>query len=234
MSQLYEYGSTMDIIVRAKNQIKIGDRTYEQDETCAIFENVGIRFNYSQKDVIMSGAKVAYSGYRNNLPQSITTTFVPITTMLADLMLENAETATLIQTKEKRTSDSEGKIILRASAERGLFVYDADGNKVEYVYDAVSRVISDLNPTTTYTITYLTAKTNKIFGLEQCHRPYFEVEIVGKGNTDKKTNEIHFLFPSVKIDIDPNLTLTGEGIIGTTLTFNIIYTGQPQPVVVFN
>lgn len=234
MNQLYEFGSTVDIIIRAKNEIKIGDRTYERDEVCAMFEDIGVLFNYSQKDVAISGSKIAYNGYRNNLPQSITTTFVPITTMLADLMLENAEDGSLIQAKEKRVSDSEGTIILRANAQKGLFVYDANGNKVTYTRNFNPRVIEGLNPTTAYTILYLTEKNNQVFGLEQCHRPYFEVELVGRGNTDKKTNEIHFLFPSVKIDIDPNLTLTGEGIIGTTLTFNIIYNGQPKPVVVFN
>lgn len=234
MSNVFEYGSAIDIIVRIKNQITIKNKTYQPGEIYTTLNKVRVRFNYAPTNTSMTATKPVYTGTTQNLPQSVTTSFLPLTVKLADLLLVSSNDKKLIQETETRSSDSMGNIILRAKVADKLFIYE-DGEKVEdYEYDAETRTISNLTPATSYMISYLSEANDVIaFGLEQEHRPYFEIELIGKGNSGKRTSEMHLILPAVKIDVNPDLTFVDDGVMGVTLNLNIIYKGQEQPVVVF-
>ena len=235
MNQLFEYGSAVDIVLRTKNQITIGGKTYQKGEVYAMLKNVRTRFNYTPTNTSMSAAKPVYNGTVYSLPQSVSTSTLPLTTKLADLMFTSVSSTQKLQEIEQRTANSEGEIILRANVAEGLFVYDSGDKLVEnYSFDAATRTLSGLAPSAFYTIHYLSCVENgAVFGLEQETRPYFEAELIGQGNTSKRTSKVHLLLPAVKIDMEPSFVFVDDGQLGVSLSLNIIYKGQAQPVVVF-
>lgn len=235
MNQLFEYGSAVDIVLRAKNQITIGGKTYQKGEVYTMFKNVRTRFNYAPTNASMSATKPVYNGTVYSLPQSVSTSTLPLTTKLADLMFTSVSSTQKLQEIEQRTANSEGEIILRANVAEGLFVYGSGDKLVEnYSFDAATRTLSGLTPSAFYTIYYLSCvESGAVFGLEQEMRPYFEAELIGQGNTSKRTSKVHLLLPAVKIDMEPSFVFVDDGQLGVSLSLNIIYKGQAQPVVVF-
>ena len=233
MNQLFEYGSAVDIILTIKNPTTIAGKDYKRGEIYTTLKDVGVKFNYTPTAASMDARKPIYNGTIQNLPQSVSTTYVPLTDTLANLTLTPVDVPQLINETEKRISDSEGEIILRAKPVESLFIY-RDGQQVEdYQFDETTNTISDLAAATEYAIRYQTAVKSACYSLEQCFQPYFSAELVGKGNTNKSTNTMHILLPSVKIDVNPNFVFVDNGQLGVTLTLNIIYQGQGMPAVVF-
>lgn len=232
MDQLFEFGSAVNIVLRTKSEITIAGKTYKAGQIYTILEKVGVSFNYTPTSTSSSAKKPVYNGTTQSLPQSVTTQYLPLKAKLADLMLQRSSKCK-IQKIETRFSDSEGQIILRQPAEDGLEVLCRDNKVDNYVYDAATHTITGLSPQEPYTIYYLTTSQKEGYSLEQNFLPYFEVELVGKGNTDKTTNTVHIILPSVKIDFDPDFVFIDDGQIGTRLTFNIIYQNQGTPVMVF-
>lgn len=232
MSQLFEFGSAVNIILRAKSEITIAGKTYKPGQIYTILEKVGVSFNYAPTTTNSSAKKPVYNGSIQSLPQSVTTQYLPIQTKLADLMLQGSSKCK-IQKIETRFSDSEGKIILHQSAEEGLEVFCRADKVDNYTYNEATRTIEGLSPQEPYQIYYLTTSQNNAYRLEQNFLPYFTIELIGKGNTDKTTNVVHIVLPSVKIDFDPNFVFVDDGVISTRLTFSIIYENQDPPVMVF-
>lgn len=233
MNQLFEYGSAVDIILSVKNPTTIAGKDYKRGEIYTTLKDVGVKFNYAPTAASMDAKKPIYKGTIQNLPQSVSTTYVPLTDTLANLTLTPVDVPQLVNEAEKRISDSEGKIILRAKSANNLFVY-CDNQQVEdYQFDETTNTLSELNAATEYIIRYQIAVQSSCYSLEQCFQPYFAAELVGKGNTNKSTNTMHILLPAVKIDVNPNFVFVDNGQLGVTLTLNIIYQGQDMPAVVF-
>ena len=233
MNQLFEYGSAVDILLIAKNPITIAGKDYKRGEIYTTLKDVGVKFNYTPTAASMDAKKPVYKGTIQNLPQSVSTTYVPLTDTLANLILTPVDMPQLVNEAEKRTSDSEGKIILRAKPSENLFVYRNNELIDSYQFDEATNTVYGLDAAIEYVIRYQTAVKSACYSLEQCFQPYFAAELIGKGNTNKSTNTMHILLPSVKIDVNPNFVFVDNGQLGVTLTLNIIYQGQGMPAVVF-
>lgn len=233
MSQLFEYGSAVDIILRAKNPITIAGKAYKAGEIYTILRDVGVQFNYNPINSEMEARKTLYRGDTQNLPQSVSTSYVPLTTAISDLIFTPVNVPQKVQVTEQRSSDSDGRIILREKAVADtIFVYGDDG-ALSFGYDETTNSVQGLIGGQQFSIYYCTKVNGTAYELEQCYQPYFEAEIIGKGNTNKSTNNMHIVLPAVKVDANPSLTFVDNGQIGLTLTLNIIYKQQDKPVVVF-
>lgn len=86
---------------------------------------------------------------------------------------------------------------------------------------------------TTYTLHYFVEANGTACSLRERFLPYFEIELVGKGNTNKLTSTAHLIVPAAKIDNTPNLIFVDDGQLSIQLTFNIIYKGQDEPWMIF-
>lgn len=235
MNKIYEYGSSLDIYIRAKNPIATGNKNYEQDEVCLVLRDVGVQFNYATNSTDVKGTVPIYKGATDSFPQSVTTSYLPLTSELSSFLFETSEPAYAIQEIEQRTTNGAGKIILRKqpSTTKPIFVYE-QGNKVEdWEYDAASNIVRGLAANTTYTLHYFVESDGAVCSLRERFLPYFEVELVGKGNTDKLTSTAHLIIPAAKIDSTPNLIFIDNGQLSVQLTFNIIYKGQDVPHIIF-
>lgn len=129
MNQIYEYGSSLDIYIRAKNPITIGDKHYKQDETCLVLHDVGVQFNFAATSTDVKGTVPIYKGTVDGFPQSVTTSYIPLTSELSNFLFEAPSTAHCVQKVESRTTNSAGKIILHKQplSTKPMFVYGYDG-----------------------------------------------------------------------------------------------------------
>lgn len=235
MNQIYEYGSSLDIYVRAKNPITIGDKHYDQDEVCLVLRDVGVQFNFAANSTEMKSIVPVYKGVVDGFPQSITTSYIPLTSVLSNFLFEAPEAAQFVQKIEKRTANSAGKIMLLGQPVecKPMFVYGAKGKEKGWNYDATTKSIINLTPDTAYSLHYFTELNGTAHSLRERFLPYFEIEMVGKGNTNKFTSAAHLIVPTVKIDSSPNLIFVDDGQLSIQLTFNIIYKGQNEPYMIF-
>jgi hypothetical protein len=62
---------------------------------------------------------------------------------------------------------------------------------------------------------------------------YFSVEVFMKGNTNKISNDVYMHFDALSLATVPNFNIMNGGILNTPLVFNIIYSKQEEPIIVF-
>lgn len=234
MNQLFEYGSTVDLVIRTKGELVVNGKTYAPNEVYTILRDVPVQFNYNSNSTAIAAKKPVYNGTTQYLPTSAIVSYVPLTTKLANLLFEEGTTNQQIMVREKRSATTSGEIILkRQPANSTCFVKDEFDNKVAAQLDIATKTLSNLTPGVEYQIDYYTVATGSCFGLEQKFQPYFSVELITRGNNNKSTNMLHIILPSVKIDVMPSMEFIGNGQLGISLRLNIIYQGQEQPVMVF-
>lgn len=231
MNDLYEYGSSFDVIIRLKSDQVIGGVQYQAGEIYTVLHDVTVSFTYEETGVTMDAHKPVYVANVQNLPVSFAIGNININTKIANLiMTKQSEQEVLIPSIEQCVSVN-GELYTKYSIKGELYVYDIETHTLQENYTYENDKIKGLKDGN-YLIYYCYAKAGIVYSLDVPYYPYFTIEMFSKGNKNKNTEDIYFKFPSVSMVQRPKLDFINNGVITTPFVFNIIYHAQPQPVVV--
>ena len=231
MNDLYEYGSSFDIIIRLKSDQTIGGQQYKAGEVYTVLHNATVNFTYEETGAVMSARKPIYDANVQNLPVSFAISDVNINTKIANLIMTKQEGQEVLVPSIEQCASANDELYTKYPIASELRVYDAATHALQENYTYENDKISGLDDGT-YLVHYYYTKVGATYNLEVPYYPYFTVEMLGKGNKNKNTEDIYFKFPSVSMVQRPKLDFINSGVITTPFVFNIIYHAQPQPVVV--
>lgn len=226
---MIEYGSEATLLIKAKNEVKIGDRVYAPNQVYALFKDVGIEFLYDTINSDIAAKRTVFTGNIDSFPSRLNIYNLPFIQKVIDLAFvkqNNNKTLTSIET----VNAINGKSYLNHKVAANLIVIK---DKVilpqtNYSYSGDELIIED----GTYIVSYDYLAEGSIYNLDAPFYPYFAAEVTVVGNTNKQTNKIHLVFPTIKISQVPKLQFTNEGVCSTPLVCDIIYKGQDTPYMV--
>lgn len=227
MNNLYEFGSVCDVVIRCNSVRTIGNKTYAANEPYTMLKDVycslGYRSNNSSAE-----AKQNIGASRDGIIDSITISNIELTEKLCNLIA--------IKKQEKTTKGiyylgvaEDGKIFLPSTpCDDNIFVYDEESNKIENVIYQDGCLIGAFNNYQNYNIFYNVLISNS-FSFEVPTYGYFSLEIYGKGNNDKKTDDIYIKIPAASLVSIPNFDFTSGQVLNVPLQFVCIHHRQEQP-----
>lgn len=226
---MIEFGSEVDILIKAKQKITIGERSYEPNQIYALFKGVYVEFTYTMTNSNIAAKRTAFVGDVDSFPSSLNIYNLPFTQKVIDLSFVY-QSENKVLTALETINAANGKAYLNHTVAANL-VITKDKEVLpqsSYSYNNNEIGIED----GTYTVSYDYISDGKTYDLESPFYSYFAAEIIGIGNTNKQTNKIHLVLPAIKISQAPKLQFTNEGICSTPLVCDIIYVNQPKPYMV--
>ena len=223
-NNIYEFGGVADVLLRVKSDRTIAGNTYNENEPYTVLKDVTVQFIYDQ---IGKQADAKRSVYSSNFgrPSQLIINGVPLTQKIANLIMTN-EDNTYIRTRKEIIQCKNGKLSTNYTPiENSMFIFDKNMQKVD---NASSFVEGE-----EYLVFYQEECSGDKYSFEVPTYGYFSVEIFVKGNTNKITNDIYMHFDALSLATVPNFNIMNGGILNTPLVFNIIYTNQEEPIIVF-
>lgn len=226
---MIEFGSEATLLIKAKNEIKIGDRNYAPNQVYALFKDVNIQFQYDTIDSNIAAKRTIFAGDIDSFPSKINIYNLPFIQKVIDLTFVKQNEKKFLTALETVNAEN-GKAYLNHNAAANLVVIKDKAvlPQSDYSYNGNELSIED----GTYIISYDYLAEGNAYNLDAPFYPYFAAEIIVTGNTNKQTNKIHLVFPAIKISQVPKLQFTNEGVCSTPLTCDIIYKGQDSPYMV--
>ena len=235
MNNVYEYGGIADILLRMKVEKEINGVHYEVNEPYTFLKDVSVQLIYDQKES-SSGAKRPVLSSNDGRPLQLIVNGVPLSQKVANLILTNDNTTYKRTKRERIVCKQLGKLFIQFESKIKVFVYDSNLNKISNIYVESSNgqiIHGPFDVDREYLVFYEYESTGDKYSFEIPHYPYFIVEIFMKGNTNKVTNDVYMRFDAASLVSVPNFNIINGGILNTPLVFNLIYTNQEEPIIVF-
>lgn len=225
MNSLYEYGSNCDVIIRCNSERTIGGRTYSANEPYTILKNVFCRLAY-RENVKEGAAKNNVQAIRFGVPDLINISNVALTDKICNLIATKVPKSRI--TKVYSAPSVGGKIYLpEEPISDSIFVFNGN-DKMSFTVDGY-KLVGDFKEDETYIIFYEVIASTECYDLNTPQYGYFSIEIIGVGNTEKVTNNIHMVFPAVSLISVPTFDFINGGIMSAPLQFECIHRGQKSP-----
>lgn len=228
---MQEFGSPVDIIIKTKAELDIAGKHYMPNQVYTILREVDVEFQYEKIQTDVAAKKIIYRGDIKSYPNAFQIWNLPLSQKIIDLIFNETTSGYLTQVENLEVID--GTLYLKYAPARNLIILNDNGQQVEestYTINNDTIIIAN----GTYTVMYEYLATGKTYNLESPFYPYFAAEIIGLGNTDKQTNKIHLVLPTIKISQTPRLQFTNTGVCSTPMVCDIIYQNQPEPYLVID
>lgn len=233
-NNIYEFGGIADILIKLKIDKEINGVTYQAGEPYTFLKDVVINFNYQQQDSLAT-AKTNVLSANSGRPSQIVVSNIPFTQKIADLMLTRDTTTIYNRTRrEMVTCEKDGELLLSYQPNDSIvFVYDKNFNRVTVNNMHGTILYGQFVAETNYLVFYQELAAGNKYSFEIPFYPYFQADIFMKGNTNKITNGVYMHFDALSLVSVPNFNIISGGMLNTPLVFNVIYKGQPEPIIVF-
>ena len=233
-NNIYEFGGIADVILKFKTNKTVDGVSYQAGEPYTFLKDVDIRFVYDQESSLTGGKKNSLSA-NSGRPTQIAIGNIPFSRKIANLMLTQDNSTLYTKTKrEKIFCEEEGKLMTHGVPTADtVFVYDSNFMRISVDTVEDSILYGNFEVNMEYLVFYGELCTGDKYGFEIPHYPYFELDIFMKGNNNKISNTIYMNFPALGLVSVPNFNIISGGMLNTPLVFNVIYTGQPEPIIVF-
>lgn len=237
-NKLYEFGGTADVILKSRIEQTINGVTYAANEPYTVFKDVSVELQYDSYTTNGAGgiSNKTNLSIRQGQPTKIALFGCPLTDKVCNLIFTQEKETTYTETCHKTLVCLEdGKLHLTTSNIQSMFVYDDEYNKVGVFAAsdiAEQCVTGNFVAGRRYLVFQTLVKTGKIYKFDMPIYPYFSLEIIGKGNTDKKTSGVYLNFDAVSLVSTPALDIISGGMLNAPLVFDIIYKNQKEPVIV--
>ena len=234
-NNIYEFGGVADILIRMKTARTIGGVNYAANEPYTLLKDVNIQFIYEQ-NAKQSSAKSTVYAFNSGRPSQILVNNIPLSQKIANLILTNDLTKTYSRTRKEMVYCKDGVLTLNYNPlPEDIFVFDSDMNKVDCTLFDNNKLCADKNLINDmqYLVFYYESVSGDKYSFEMPSYGYFIADIFIKGNTNKITNDVYIHFDALSLASVPNFNIMSGGILNTPLVFNIIYTNQDEPIIVF-
>lgn len=219
MNNLYEFGGTCDVVIRCKTARTIGGKTYQANEPYTILNDVYCNIQY--KNIVSdANAKNSVLYTRIGAPEVISFSGVTLTDKINDLIAERIENKPI---GKIHTSIAQNNIIyLPESPIAGsVFIYANNQPFVDFVIEE-HKIFGDFAEGQEYLIFYDVETNNACFDFTTPQHGYFVLDIIGKGNTDKASNDIYIRIPAATIMSVPVFDLVNGDILHAPMQFKCI------------
>ena len=233
-NNIYEFGGIANVLIRCKTAQTICGKSYKPHEPYTLLKDVYVNYTYEQKDS-MSAAKKPVLSANSGRPTQITISKVPLTQKIANLVLTADDNSFYNKTRMETVNClTNGELFVNYKPIDGtLYVYDQEMNLIEGVVLQEQTIHGAFVADSKYMVFYEELAAGDKYTFEIPYYPYFEIDVFIKGNTNKISNDVFMHFDAVSLVAVPNFNIYEGGILNTPLVFNVIYTHQEEPFVVF-
>ena len=226
MNDLYEFGGTCDVIIRCKSERFIGGRKYEENEPYTILKDVTCGLQYKS---INSEANAANNiiNSREGLPDLVNIVNVPLTNKVLCLVSEKISHQRI---GKIYTGIAKNGIVYlpEAPLQNSVFVYKGNERFISFTVKE-DQLVAEFEEDAEYLIFYDVVATESCFDFNCPRYGYFTLEIIGKGNQNKKSNNIYIKIPAASLISTPVFDLVSGNILHAPLQFKVIQQNQPVP-----
>ena len=227
MNDLYEFGGACDVVIRCNGNRTIGGKEYFAGEPYTILHDVYVQMEYATNNS-QATAKKNVLATRNGAPENIRIYNVTLTQKVCDLIATRS-TKTKKIGRVYETNAEDGTIYLPEVPAAGVYVYC--GNEL-IPYETIDGYIiksSAFNEYDNYLVFYDVASTKNCFNFNLPQCGWFELEIYGKGNTDKTTEDVYIRMPACSLLAVPVFDMVRGNILNVPMTFSCITQNQEEP-----
>jgi hypothetical protein len=223
MNNLYEFGSACDVVIRCKSKRTIGGKTYEANEPYTILRDVYVSVGYR---TIASQADTTSNilAYREGLPDVVSISNIELNTKICDLIAERAQIECV--NKFCESIGTNGKLYLPETPyDSNIFIVHNNESITGFIKEN-DVLIGDFVDGEQYLVFYTVAATGDAFKFEVPSYGYFSLDIVGKGNSNKQTQNIYITFPAVSLMSVPVFNMVNGTILNVPMQFECIHKCQ--------
>lgn len=235
MNDLYEFGGSADVLIKTKTDTEIGGIKYQAGEPYTVLKDVLVYLDYNQNEKDIT-AKKSISSSQTARPSIINITRIELTTKMCNLIGTIKSEEQIMHMKNiKCYCDNENSLYLDdIPANNQIFVYNKSFERIEIDRVEDTTIYGDFEVDKEYLVFYNEFVQGRVYDFEVPHYPYFSIEIIAKGNTNKSFGTTLMKFDSVSLVSVPRFNFIQGDILNIPLTFKVIYQNQEEPVVVFN
>lgn len=225
MNNLYEFGGSCDVVIRCNTRRKIGNSTYEINEPYTILRDVFVNINYSNI-TSESSARNNILAAKQGLPDSVLISNITLTDKVNCLIAEKISPKTI---GKYYTATAENKTIYlpEIPVNNNIYVYNKNEPIRAFTRDG-EKLVGDFIDYETYLIFYEILSEKDCFNFDTPSHGYFCLEIYGKGNTDKVSEDVYIKIPAVSLMSVPVFDMVNGDILHAPMQFKIIHLNQEK------
>ena len=229
MNNLYEFGGVCDVIIRCNSERKIGQRTYQAGEPYTILKDVYVNVGY-RTTMSDASAKNNVLVHRAGLPDLVNISGVTLTDKVCNLIATQENSARITKSIEVIADD--GVIYMPEDyIKDSVYIY-YNNIRIEDFTTEGDKILGSFVESVSYLVFYSILASGSCFNFEVPSFGYFALDIVGKGNIDKKSKNVYISFPAVSLISVPIFDLVNGTILNAPLQFECIHRMQKSPVFV--
>ena len=219
MNNLYEFGGTCDVVIRCKTARTIGGKTYQANEPYTILHDVYCNMQY--KNIVSDGSaknNIIYT--RTGAPEIISFSGVTLTEKINDLIARRINSQLIGKTHTSMAQN--GTLYLpETPVVDSIFVYHNNQSFTDFTVEN-DKLIGAFESDTEYLIFYDVQSEYSCFDFTTPQYGYFILDIVGKGNKDKTSNDIYIRIPAASLMSVPVFDLVNGDILYAPMQFKCI------------
>ena len=223
MNNLYEFGGVCDVIIKCHSARKIGNKNYSEGEPYTILKDVYVTLAYKNTTSSVE-AKSNNVAYRKGLPDIVNIGGVTLTDKVCDLIATRCNNSIVTKTYEA-IGDSTRIYLPEKYITGSVFVYHNNERFLDFT-EAEDSLFGRFMTGEKYLIFYSTKINNNCFEFETPSYGYFTLDIIGKGNLNKKTKDVYLNFPTVSLMSVPVFDMVNGNLLNSPLQFECIHRGQ--------
>ena len=225
MNDLYEFGGVSDVIIRCNSDRTIGNQLYKAGQPYTILKDVLVQIGY-RNTTSDSSAKTNILANREGLPDLISIGNIVLNTKVCDLIADR--TSAQAHTKYIEYIAEDNKIYLpEAPIQNTVYVYYKNQLLTDFTINN-DILFGNFISGEKYVIIYSVLSDNICFNFNVPSYGYFSLDIIGKGNLNKQTQNIYIHFPAVSLISNPIFNLVNGSILNAPLQFTCIHRGQSE------
>lgn len=237
--EIIEFGGQSNVILRAICDFTVNGIQYKEGDVLLMLNGVNLEFTYNEtiKDKTVGSRNLLAFDIRKLNAVRISSN--PLTMQYINLFAEKMNDS-FIRSVVETTGIADNEFYPIEPIIGGTLYIEGHGQyNVEYNEDSglatINKVIDidkttgenileDILETGDYTIVYQTLENKPCYDINNNYTlPYFSMEIIAVGNTDKETSHINIYIPAVSLLTRPDYSLT-DRLTYQSLDFKVIET----------
>lgn len=229
MNNLHEFGGVCDVIIKCNSERAIGEKTYKAGEPYTILKDVYVNIGY-QNTTSEGSAKNNIYAHRSGSPDTISISGLTLTDKVSNLIATKIQQSVVTKYCEC-IADKNTIYMPEPYIKNSVYIY-YNGEKIN-CKEQDDCLTGNFTNGYIYTIFYSVAVTQHCYDFTVPSYGYFSLDIIGKGNTNKKSNNIFISCPAVSLVSVPVFNLVNGTILNAPLQFTVIDKNQKPATFTF-
>lgn len=222
MNNLYEFGGSCDVVIRCNSERTINNKQYKAGEPYTILRDVFCSLQY-KNNTAEANAKTNIVATRQGSPDIVNISNIVLNDKICDLIATRNGFKYI--TKVYEGYGENGKLYLPQKPEGSIFIFKGSIAINEFeINDYI--LTGNFEEGASYLVIYQILTQHSCFEFDTPHYGYFSLEIIGKGNQNKKSENIYMSFPAVSLMSVPVFDLVNGTLLNTPLQFECIHHRQ--------